>query len=60
MGRKAGTIEKAIGAGQSMVMVTPTVTTMTGKAIMTATTGTTTIVIITEMATITVTNSMAG
>ncbi len=59
--RKAGTIEKAIGAGQSMVMVTRMVMNTQGKTIMTVTMGTgTTIMIITEMATITVTSSMAA
>ena len=59
MARKAGTIGKAIGVDQSTVMATPTVTIMSGKAIMTVTTGTTTIAIIMEMATIMVTNSRA-
>ena len=53
MARKAGTIVKAIGVDQSMVMGTRMVTTMRGKATMTVTTGTTTITIIMEMATIT-------
>jgi hypothetical protein len=59
MVRKAGTIVKAIGVDQSMVMATPMVTIMSGKATMDLTTGTTTITIIMEMATITVTNSRA-
>lgn len=58
MARKAGTIVKAIGVDQSMVMATRMVTTMSGKATMDLTTGTT-ITIIMEMATIMVTNSRA-
>jgi hypothetical protein len=59
MARKAGTIVKAIGVDQSMVMATRMVTIMRRKATMDLITGTTTITIIMEMATIMVTNSRA-
>jgi hypothetical protein len=55
--RKAGAIEKAIGYVPSMVTATPTAMTMHGKTIMITATGTT-IATITEMVTITTTNSI--
>lgn len=55
--RKAGAIKKAIGYIPSMATATPMAMTMHGKKIMTTAMGTT-ITTITEMVTITTTNSI--
>jgi hypothetical protein len=53
---RAGTIDKAIGAGQNMLAATPMVTTKRGRKTMIMAMETT-ITVITEMVTITVTSS---